>query len=462
MKNLHLIILTLVCLPVIIGYSQEKKAEDWIDLFNGKDLSGWKVGESPESFKVVDGLLMVNGQRSHLFYIGDGTSPVFKNFELNIEVMAYKNANSGIYFHTIYQEEGWPKNGYEVQVNNSYNGTQGFKEIKKTGSLYGIKNVYKPYAKDSSWFTMNIRVVGRRVQIKVDDKIVTDHIEPLTSSRFLGQGTFALQGHDPGSTVLYKNIKVRRLDNEREEPEQQAEYLSIVKVQSQNFAFIDTHVYADRDFNINAALKAFYSTGINLGIVVSDSIVKNDQEISAFINQYKAYPVFLGLEVSDINTSNVLKATSAQFDYVIGEIDEFKNSKGKKISLRSVNKITDREAFMNDYVRAIVENLNKKILNIWAAPTLLPKSIAIHYTTLWTKERMLKVIEAAKQNGVAIEINNGLKIPSIEFLKLAKAKGSTFSSSGMYRNGKMNEPVYFMEAIEKCKLDYKDIYIPGN
>ena len=111
--------LLLLSFCILMGCTPEQKADEWIELFNGKDLSNWKANESPESFKVVDGVLVANGVRSHLFYVGDGKEPAnFKNFELNLDVMTYPLANSGIYFHTAHQKEGWLDQGYEARCHH--------------------------------------------------------------------------------------------------------------------------------------------------------------------------------------------------------------------------------------------------------------------------------------------------------------------------------------------------------
>jgi hypothetical protein len=183
---------------------------DWITLFDGKSLDGWKISEQPKSWSVRDGAIVANGKRSHLFYIGDGKP--FKNFEFQAQVMTKPGSNSGIYFHTKFQDEGWPKAGFEAQVNNSYH-----TDPRKTGSLYAVKDVHQAPAKDNEWFTYTIRVEGRRVTIEINGQAVMEYTEPEGQQpgedfgRKLGEGTFALQAHDPGSTVLFKDIKVRRL-----------------------------------------------------------------------------------------------------------------------------------------------------------------------------------------------------------------------------------------------------------
>lgn len=78
--------------------------QEWTELFNGKDLTGWAANENKESFKVKDGLLIGDGPRSHLFYTGDFKKGIFRNFELKAMVKSMPNSNSGIVFHTQKQD----------------------------------------------------------------------------------------------------------------------------------------------------------------------------------------------------------------------------------------------------------------------------------------------------------------------------------------------------------------------
>lgn len=190
----------------------QKKQNDWISLFNGKNLDGWQVGENAASFSVENGTLKVSGLKAHLFYMGDVGNHEFKNFEFKATVMTKPSANSGIYFHTKFQETGWPSIGYEVQVNNSQS------DWKRTGSLYNILNVQETYVADNQWYTEYIKVEGKRVIIKINDIVVVDYTEPENPkrsegevNRVLSKGTFAIQAHDPGSVVYYKDIMVKPL-----------------------------------------------------------------------------------------------------------------------------------------------------------------------------------------------------------------------------------------------------------
>jgi Domain of Unknown Function (DUF1080) len=200
-----------LCLLFFFSFGHPAKNK-WISLFDGKSLDNWKVGNNAGTFTIENGAIVANGAVAHLFYMGDVHQHNFKNFEFKADVMTTPGSNSGIYFHTTYQEGGWPKMGYEVQVNNTQS------DWRRTGSLYGIQDVKEVFVKDNEWFTEYIKVEGKRVIVKLNDKTVVDYTEPDNVQRAAGNegrvlksGTFALQGHDPKSKVYYKNIKVKVL-----------------------------------------------------------------------------------------------------------------------------------------------------------------------------------------------------------------------------------------------------------
>ena len=202
----------LIAIAVLLPAFAADSKDGWVSLFDGKSLDGWKANEKPETFSVKDGAIVVRGDRAHLFYVGPVAKHDFKNFELKMDIMAKKSANSGVYFHTAFQPDGWPAKGYEVQVNNTHGDT------KKGAGLYGIKDNFTAPAKDDEWYTMTIKVEGKHVITKVNDKVITDYTEEENPkregqfvNRLISSGTFALQGHDPGSEVHYRNIVVKVL-----------------------------------------------------------------------------------------------------------------------------------------------------------------------------------------------------------------------------------------------------------
>ena len=180
-------------------------------LCDGKTFDGWKSSEvNKDTWKIEDGAFVTRGKTCHLFYVGD-LQP-FKNFDLKVDVMTEHNSNGGIYFHTKYQAESWPRGGFECQVNQTHG------DWIKTGSLWGIVNVGLRAAEDNKWYTQEIMVKGNTVTVLIDGKKMLEYVEPAGAvagkefERKLSQGTFALQAHDPGSVVRYKNIRVKKLD----------------------------------------------------------------------------------------------------------------------------------------------------------------------------------------------------------------------------------------------------------
>jgi hypothetical protein len=185
----------------------------WTSLFNGKDLTGWKVNEHQDTFSVQDGAIVADGPRSHCFYVGDFHDHNFKDFELKVDVMTKPGSNGGIYIQTEYQDEGWPGKGFEIQVNNTYN-----TDPRKTASIYEVKDNNDKVAEDNKWFTEDITAKGDTITVKVDGKLIEQWTQPADwqgtkdfKGRRIGSGTIALQGHDPGSTVYYKNIRIKLL-----------------------------------------------------------------------------------------------------------------------------------------------------------------------------------------------------------------------------------------------------------
>ena len=192
--------------------SATEQAEGWQLLFDGQSLDNWRASDAPGTFSVQDGQIVVKGPRSHLFYLGPVANHDFRNFELRVDLKTWPKANSGVYFHTQWQEKGWPSKGYEVQVNNSHS------DPSRTGGLWGVVDYPQVSAPDEQWQTLSIRVKDMHVITRINGKLIVDYTQEANpprekglEERLIKSGTFALQGHDPGSETHYRNIKVKVL-----------------------------------------------------------------------------------------------------------------------------------------------------------------------------------------------------------------------------------------------------------
>ncbi len=454
--------------------------EDWIPLFDGRTLDGWRAGGGQNSFRVVDGQIAVDGPRSHLFYAGTLHNAQFRNFELKAEVMTRPRANSGIYFHTTFQAEGFPRQGFEVQVNNTYIGEGGYIEHKKTGSLYGVRDVYKQLVNDNEWFRLRVAVRGKQVQVWLNELLVVDYVEPdppvhaegEPDGRVLGRGTFALQCHDAGSKAFFRNILVRPLPDDlpaatNDRPVVDATYREILRMQAENYPVVDYHVHLKGGLTLEEALRESRRLGIQYGIAINCGLgfpVTNDAAAEEFLRSMAGQPVFIAMQGEGREWVKLFsKEAVAKFDYVFTDAMTFTNDDGKRMRIwipEEVGEIKDRERFMDMYVDRILGVLQREPIDIYANPTFLPDVIAADYHRLWTAERMQKVIGAAKTSGVAIEINNRYRVPSADFIKAAKKAGVKFSFGTNNADRNLGWLEYCLQMVTECGLTWQDIFFP--
>ena len=448
---------------------------EWTSLFDGKSLRGWKANESPDTFRVTDGVIVAHGRRSHLFYVGDeSTRADFRSFEFEAEVMTRPGANSGIYFHTAFQNDGWPEQGFEVQINASQPAHGGYFEMKKTGSLYGVRNIHKAMTRDNEWFKMRITVRGTRVQVRLNAVLLVDYVEPpipgVNRHRRLSHGTFALQGHDPESEAHFRNIRVRRLPDDLATSTQPAPFddvaRQLLELAGNNFPVIDFHAHLKGGLTLEDTLEHTRRTGINYGIAVNGGIgfpITDDEGIEQFRRSMEAAPCFIGLQAEGREWPTLFsKEAIARFDYVFTDAMTIYDHRGRRTRLwiKEEVEIPDRQAFMEHLVSSIVTILDNEPIDIYVNPTYLPDTIADQYDTLWTPERMDRVIAAAAKNGVAIEINSRFQIPSAAFLRRAKAAGIKFTLGTNNVDRDMGRIEYSLQMVRECGLDWKDMWMP--
>ena len=206
---------------LLAACSTKPQDSDWIHLFNGKDLSGWKTNRAEGSFTVKDGFLVAHSLdlRSHLFYVGEEDEPVaFEDFDLVVVAKGEPESNSGIFIHTDYElrdDKGHLANGYEINLNTSPTVT------RKTGSLYDVVDLKEQPLDDTQWFETRIRVEGKRIQVWLDGEMLVDYHEPDNPVRKPSRkgrllkpdgGAIAIQAHDPESVWYFKEIRFRTLD----------------------------------------------------------------------------------------------------------------------------------------------------------------------------------------------------------------------------------------------------------
>jgi len=203
------------------SYLAHAQTGEWKQLFDGKDLTGWKhVG--PGSMTVEDGLIQTHGGMGLLYWTGGklGNCTIRVVFK-----MRDHNDNSGVFIRIPIEprEEWMPVHyGYEVQIDNEAAGED---EYHTTGMLYSLT---KPLARAGKpgpeWNTMEITLDGTRTIVVLNGVKVTDYTEgnPVPERKFNfdpqrgprpNDGYFGLQNHSDNDVVFFKEVAVRMLKN---------------------------------------------------------------------------------------------------------------------------------------------------------------------------------------------------------------------------------------------------------
>lgn len=214
--------------------------DEWVQLFNGKDLTGWKIANPPSGqfkgvkevkndagkvtafvgilkdakdgtpgkevtlWQVKDGMIVGGGPASHIF-----TETEADNCHFKVEAKINDKGNSGMYLRTKFGP-GFPQ-GYEVQINATHT------DQIRTGSLYPafklsdedrkkILVLKDAPHKPEEFFTQEVIAEGNHIQIIVNGKKTVDFKDPNETYK---KGHFALQGHDPGSVMTFKKVEYK-------------------------------------------------------------------------------------------------------------------------------------------------------------------------------------------------------------------------------------------------------------
>lgn len=184
-------------------------------LFNGKDLAGWHVVPGGKStFDVEQGRIHVKNGRGFL-----ETDKTFGDFVLQAQVQTNgQGLNSGIFFRAMRGTEKDPSNGYEFQIHN------GYKENNRTspadfgtGGIYRLAPARKVVSNDREWTALTLVASGNTTASWVNGELVTvftdtraPHENPRKGLR-TEAGHFSLQGHDPTTDLLFKDIRACEL-----------------------------------------------------------------------------------------------------------------------------------------------------------------------------------------------------------------------------------------------------------
>ncbi len=236
----------------------------------------------------------------------------------------------------------------------------------------------------------------------------------------------------------------------------------------------DFHVHLDNS-TIDKVLELPRAREVRFGIVEHAGtkenkypvVLSNDDELGHFLAMLRDKPVYRGIQAEWTDWMGCFsKEALARLDFVLSDTMTFPAKDGQRVKLWEDNSLervglTDPEKFMDRYVDWHIEILERQPLDILANTTWLPAAFAPYYDRLWTHARMDKVIATAVKHRVALEISASFKLPSLTFLKTAKAAGAKFSfgSNGRYPN--MGKLGYCLDMARQLGLKREDLFAPA-
>ncbi len=233
---------------------------------------------------------------------------------------------------------------------------------------------------------------------------------------------------------------------------------------------IDLHVHIDSDEHPADSLKPAQAAaiskqlGVRFGVLAEGGCggeIHDNASLQAFLDAMKDQPMWAGLQAYGFDWQKCLSAANlARLDYISADALILPDANGKEVLLWQPGvRYDDPEDFMDRYVDFNVRVLSQPI-QVWANPTYLPESLQSRYAELWTPERMDRVIQAAIRNHVAIEINAHFQIPSVAFLKRAKAAGAHFTLGSNQHVHGIGNIDYPLRAAGEAGLTAADIFVP--
>jgi histidinol phosphatase-like PHP family hydrolase len=231
-----------------------------------------------------------------------------------------------------------------------------------------------------------------------------------------------------------------------------------------SFPLIDYHVHLTDEFTIEAAVVLSQKTGVKFGIVEHPGPrygLKNDDELSKYIETLRGYPVYVGLQPMYRDWQGLFSPELVnQLDYILMDADTVPVGEDDYLHIwRHDNYIEDVDAFMGLYMAHIEGILSQDPITIFARPTYLPVNFARHYDQVWTDARIGRMIDLAQQRNIAFEISTPMHVPEKRFILRAKAAGIQFTFGTNARNQSAGMLHYGLQMARECGLTAEDMLV---
>ncbi len=351
---------------------------------------------------------------------------------------------------------------------------QNHPEVRKAGSIFGIRNVYYLTVNNDEWFNLRVKVIENLVEVFINDLKVVSYIEPEdpwrakgTEERKLSSGTFALQSHDLQSTTYFKNLKVRKLPKGKVLKVEDKQWDKVVtNLANAGLPLVDFHVHLKGGLVLDDIIANSQKLGINYGVAPNCGLhfpVTNDSSLIAYMDEVAGSPLFKGMQAEGREWVTLFSPEAiAKFDYVFTDAMTFTDTQGRRNRIWMPEEVwvDDDEQFMDDLVAKIEAIFSQEPVDIYVNPTVLPAVLEANYDKLWTLERKQRVIKVLAENNIALEINSRYQLPKADMIKMAKEAGIKFSFGTNNTGRELKQLEYCIRMIKECELTANDMFMP--
>ena len=238
-----------------------------------------------------------------------------------------------------------------------------------------------------------------------------------------------------------------------------------------DFPLEDYHVHLNT-LTIDQVVAASKETGVKYGILEHCGTKENeypivlstDKDLLDWIAKLRGKGVYIGVQAEWIDWVGCFsKEVFSQLDYVLTDSWTVRDANGKRIKAfsRAYDPGDDAEAFMKWYVDWIIEVLETTPLDIWSHPMWVTRKFTPQLEQMWTEERMRRVIATLKNTNTAVEIDSSVRLPTMPFLKMAKAEGIKFSFGASSQGAKINPIDWSIATAKELGLTRKDMFQPA-
>jgi len=397
-----------------------------------------------------------------------------RNFEFSARIKTTPGAEGILLFAA--PNEGDSGKGYAITINNS-----DYREgnPQKTGSLSLIRNNFVRTANDDAWFNLAVTVYGNKITVMVNNKTIVEYFEPSNvirtenlAGKIVTDGILMIKKSGTAGQLLIADMTVKPLeefskDEKSYVPKPDSLQLIIDWLNQQGFPLIDFHGHLKGGLTMNQACQHARDNGYNYGIAANCGLkfpVTNDSTLNGYLDGISKEPVFKAMQCEGREWVTLFTpAAVARFDYIFTDAMTWSDLKGRRMRLWIPEEtfVDNDQQFMDMLVSKIEAILGSEPVDIHVNPTFLPPQLAARYDELWTPERMDRVIKALKTNDVALEINARFKIPSITFIKRAKAAGIKFTfGTNNGSNNDLGRLEYCLKAVKEAGLTSTDMFLP--